>query len=281
MGNYRPAGVTIAAILYFFEAVLSLPGALWALAFGATVDLLLVSAGLPPIATGLGIVLLIFCVVFFAIGWGLLQLQEWARVAAIIASVVVLLLSLSSIPLILVTALILPLPLVLLVAHAWTIYYLFQPDVQAVFVPGGAPYPPYRPGYPSPLPPTERAAPPTPPPPPAPRPARLDRTRLVEERPPVMAWLAVKSGPRAGKQFGLTMGRSTIGRDATRCDIVLDDGAVSAEHAAVIFQNGQFVIHDLASLNGTFVNNMRVQRQSLLDGDVIRVGNTTFVYKKV
>ena len=96
-----------------------------------------------------------------------------------------------------------------------------------------------------------------------------------------MAWLAVKSGPRAGKQFGLTMGRSTIGRDATRCDIVLDDGAVSAEHAAVIFQNGQFVIHDLASLNGTFVNNMRVQRQSLLDGDVIRVGNTTFVYKKV
>ena len=129
------------------------------------------------------------------------------------------------------------------------------------------------------LPPTERAAPPPPSaPPPTPR---IEPTRRVEERAPAMAWLVIKSGPRPGQQFGLTRGRNTIGRDGTRCDIVLDDGAVSAEHARINFENGQFVIYDLASLNGTFVNRQRVQRQLLMDGDLIRLGNTTLVFKKV
>ena len=96
-----------------------------------------------------------------------------------------------------------------------------------------------------------------------------------------MAWLVVKSGARAGKQFGLGRGRNTIGRDGSRCDIVLDDGAVSAQHAQVNFENGQFAIYDLASLNGTFVNQQKVQRQLLMDDDMVRIGNTTFVFKKV
>lgn len=138
---------------------------------------------------------------------------------------------------------------------------------------------PWQPPYEAQLPPTERAAPP---PPSAPSPTpRIEPTRRVEERAPAMAWLVIKSGPRPGQQFGLTRGRNTIGRDGTRCDIVLDDRAVSAEHARINFENGQFVIYDLASLNGTFVNRQRVQRQLLMDGDLVRLGNTTLVFKKV
>lgn len=152
---------------------------------------------------------------------------------------------------------------------------------------GKMPYP--SPPTPWQLPPTERAAPPPTPvtrerepaPTAAPRTPRLDRTRRLREETPAMAWLVVKSGARAGKQFGLGRGKNTIGRDGSRCDIVLDDGAVSAQHAQVNFENGQFVIYDLASLNGTFVNRQKVQRQLLMDDDMVIIGNTTFVFKKV
>lgn len=145
------------------------------------------------------------------------------------------------------------------------------------------------PSIPRQLPPTERAVPPPTPvtreraaaPRAAPRTPRLDRTRRLREEVPATAWLAVKSGAWAGKQFGLVRGKNTIGRDGSRCDIVLDDGATSAQHAQVNFENGQFVIYDLASLNGTFVDRQKVQRQLLMDGDLVRIGNTTFVFKKV
>ena len=137
-----------------------------------------------------------------------------------------------------------------------------------------------------PIPPTVAAAPP--PPPPSPRaPARpaappLDRTRLVGQRAPVSGWLVLRSGPRAGKQLGLgTSAPSGIGRDASRCELVLDDPAVSREHARVQWEHGQFILYDLASANGTWVNNNRIQRQALMDGDMIRIGDTTMAFKSV
>lgn len=78
-----------------------------------------------------------------------------------------------------------------------------------------------------------------------------------------MARLVARSGPRPGQQFGLTASRNIIGRDATRCNIVLDDRAVSAVHAAVVFENGRFVLYDLASACGTYVNNANVGRALL------------------
>lgn len=146
------------------------------------------------------------------------------------------------------------------------------------------PPPPPGPSYPPPLPPTEVAAPP----PTADRvPSRaaappLERTRLVGQQPPAQGWLVVRSGPRAGKQLGLSVSaRNSVGRDAARCDLVLDDPAASREHARVQWEHGQFVLYDLASANGTFVNNQRIQRQPLMDGDVIRIGDTTLVFKSV
>jgi len=142
-----------------------------------------------------------------------------------------------------------------------------------------APWPP------EPLRPTEPATPPPPPPPPEPvpipepQPARFDPTRFMGEPPPVTAWLVQKSGGRAGKQYSLAQARNVVGRDATRCDIVLDNDTVSAEHAAVLYENEQFVLYDLASTNGTFLNQRRIQRQSLLDSDVVRFGEVALVFK--
>ncbi len=61
---------------------------------------------------------------------------------------------------------------------------------------------------------------------------------------------------------------------------MVEDPTVSAQHAAFVSQGARFTVHDLASLNGVFVNNRRVNRQLLLDGDVVRMGNSTFVYKQ-
>lgn len=109
----------------------------------------------------------------------------------------------------------------------------------------------------------------------------MERTRQMGQAPRALAWLAVQGGPYAGKQFGLADGRNIIGRDGTRSDFILDDELVSGQHAQVRFENGQFVIYDLASTNGTLVNGRRVQRQPLMDNDVIRLGNTQIVFKAV
>lgn len=139
--------------------------------------------------------------------------------------------------------------------------------------------PPLPPPIPQQLPPTERAAPPpAPAPPPTPR---LEPTRPLVERAPALAWLVIRSGPRAGQQFGLSTGRNLIGRDGVHCDLVLEDPTVSAQHAQVRFERSRFVIYDLASTNGTFVNKQRVQRWLLMDGDEIRIGNTILVFKRV
>jgi len=138
---------------------------------------------------------------------------------------------------------------------------------------------PQPPPLPTPV-PTKESPPSRTVPPPRPAP-RVGPTRPLREAPPVTAWFVMRSGPRAGKQFGLSTGRNIIGRDASRCDLILDDASVSAQHAQVRYERGQFVIYDLASTNGTFVNNRRIQRQPLMDNDVVRLGNTTLVFKLV
>ena len=66
--------------------------------------------------------------------------------------------------------------------------------------------------------------------------------------------------------------RIKIGRDANN-DWVIDDPNVSRNHAEIL-QNtgGQFEIVDLKSMNGTFVNGLRIKREALKTGDIIRIG---------
>jgi hypothetical protein len=115
---------------------------------------------------------------------------------------------------------------------------------------------------------------------PAPRPRPTERTRFVGEQAPPAAWLVPKAGSRAGQQMGLARGSNLIGR-GHKSNLVMEDPSVSGEHARIQYENGQFVIYDLASLNGTFVNGQRAQKQLLMDGDEIKLGETVLVFKKV
>lgn len=61
------------------------------------------------------------------------------------------------------------------------------------------------------------------------------------------------------------------------CDVILEDGSVSSQHARLKLQNHVLVLNDLDSTNGTRVNYALVQGPTLiLDGDTIEFGNVTF-----
>jgi hypothetical protein len=62
-----------------------------------------------------------------------------------------------------------------------------------------------------------------------------------------------------------------VGRDRS-CSLVLTHPAVSRRHAKVSLEGGQIVLEDLKSANGTFVNNARVDKINVAEGDVIRFG---------
>ncbi len=65
----------------------------------------------------------------------------------------------------------------------------------------------------------------------------------------------------------------TIGRDPGN-DIILRDPKVSRHHAEIVFERGFFVLHDLASANGTYINSKRVRVAPLTHGAKLRMGNT-------
>lgn len=108
----------------------------------------------------------------------------------------------------------------------------------------------------------------------------IERTVILGIPPPPVAWLVIRSGSRVGKDYRLGE-QTTIGRDALTCDFVLDDESVSAQHARIKQERGQWVLYDLASSNGTFLNGQKIQRASLSDGDEIRIGLTRLMFKEV
>ena len=63
----------------------------------------------------------------------------------------------------------------------------------------------------------------------------------------------------------------TIGRSPDN-DLPVDNLAVSNHHARVYYEGARLVVEDLDSLNGTFVNDLRIERATLHDGDSIHVG---------
>lgn len=78
-------------------------------------------------------------------------------------------------------------------------------------------------------------------------------------------------GGRAGDVFEPTGDRTVIGR-SPECDIFLDDVTVSRRHAELVGTGGRFLIRDLGSLNGTFVNRHRIEETGLEDDDEVQIG---------
>jgi FHA domain-containing protein len=78
-------------------------------------------------------------------------------------------------------------------------------------------------------------------------------------------------GGRVGESFPVRGERLSIGRRPD-CDIFLDDVTVSRDHALLVARGDAFHIDDLGSLNGTYVNRMRIDSQKLADGDELQIG---------
>jgi two-component system NtrC family sensor kinase len=92
--------------------------------------------------------------------------------------------------------------------------------------------------------------------------------------------LVVIQGMNRGERFGLERPDGvaiTIGREAGNA-IQLDDHEVSRRHAEVRLVGTTFMLGDLKSSNGTFVNDERIERMELARGDRVRIGRTVFVY---
>src|SRR5512140_3695 len=85
-------------------------------------------------------------------------------------------------------------------------------------------------------------------------------------------WFSTPEGDE--KSYKLDKFRTLrIGRDPGN-DIVLRDARVSRQHAQIVYERGFYVIHDLSSANGTYVNGRRVRVAPLSDGAEMRLGNT-------
>ncbi len=88
---------------------------------------------------------------------------------------------------------------------------------------------------------------------------------------PGQALLVVQRGPNAGSKFLIDKDATTIGRHP-ESDIFLDDVTVSRRHAEFRREDGRFLVHDVGSLNGTYVNRQRVEETQLANGDELQIG---------
>lgn len=92
-----------------------------------------------------------------------------------------------------------------------------------------------------------------------------------------MAKLILKYEAAVLKEITLKAAALTIGRTPGN-DVTIDNLAVSGHHAKVFFDADKFVLEDLNSLNGTFVNNQRIRKSYLKNGDEILIGKHTLVF---
>lgn len=110
----------------------------------------------------------------------------------------------------------------------------------------------------------------------------LDRTVIPErEETGLMGWLIVKKSRvmRRGHIMKVKPG-AIYGRNPKRVDVLIDDEEISGLHARIQIEDDQFVLIDLGSSNGTWVNDEKIKEVTPLNqDDEIRMGETTFVIK--
>ncbi len=93
-------------------------------------------------------------------------------------------------------------------------------------------------------------------------------------------WLVEKEGPHTGRKYRINWHNITIGF-AEDNSIVIDDSTVSARHAKIERQQQKFVLYDLMSEHGTYLNGKKLLRpKELNDFDEISLGRTKLIFRK-
>jgi pSer/pThr/pTyr-binding forkhead associated (FHA) protein len=98
-----------------------------------------------------------------------------------------------------------------------------------------------------------------------------EEQKAIEALPSGSALLIVQRGPNEGSRFLLDQDVTTVGRHPN-ADIFLDDVTVSRRHAEFHRSNQTFQVRDLASLNGTYYDGVRIEAAMLEDGSEIQIG---------
>ena len=92
------------------------------------------------------------------------------------------------------------------------------------------------------------------------------------------ATLTVSRGPDAGRNFTIGAAPVMVGRQA-QCDIHIEDTWMSRRHARLAWTGTSYIVEDLGSTNGTFVNENRLEKDlptPLTAGDELRFGDHSY-----
>lgn len=121
--------------------------------------------------------------------------------------------------------------------------------------------------------------------PPAPAPAGPAKTVMLgiggnDEGFPIVGWIVPITGPNQYQTFKLHQGVTTVGTTGD-VHIVVNDTFMSTTHAEIMCSPAGFILKDLGSTNGTFVNQKRVDTHELYDNDVFTLGKTDFKFKSI
>lgn len=96
----------------------------------------------------------------------------------------------------------------------------------------------------------------------------------------MIGWIVPLQGPQRGELF--TLGSQTVvGKDPSACTLVLQDSFLSSRHAEIKIEAGSWILKDMGSTNGTYVNDKRVDKQELVDNDFIKFGQFLCKFKSL
>ena len=91
------------------------------------------------------------------------------------------------------------------------------------------------------------------------------------------ACLVVINGTDLGKRYPLTRFSTVIGR-SSKTDVQIEEDSISRNHGMIVNQGDRYLLKDLGSTNGTYVNDRLIDELDLRDGDLIKIGRTIFKF---
>jgi two-component system cell cycle response regulator len=106
---------------------------------------------------------------------------------------------------------------------------------------------------------------------------RSSSERRADVATPLVVMLYPPTISNLGRRYSLTREEHSIGR-LPELDIPVETDSVSRRHARIVSKPDGWYVEDLGSTNGTFVNDERVERRVLKDGDIVRVGEAVLKF---
>lgn len=106
---------------------------------------------------------------------------------------------------------------------------------------------------------------------------KIDGSDSQQARTANFASLVIIYGNDIGKSYRLNVQSLVIGR-SSKCEVQVDQESLSRKHARIVNTGKSWVIRDLGTTNGTYVNDQPIDEHVLSHGDLVKVGRTIFKF---